>query len=85
MPSKTTKIVKADQKLKKAISDYINNDQMRKIVDWIECDATIEGFHEQFGGWSNAKKLSILENSQFRVSPEKIEKYLNYVPEPDSE
>ena len=76
---------KTDQKLKKAIQDYINSHKLRRIVDWIECDASIDGFYDNFGGWPISERMAILESSQVSLTPGKMERYLNYVPEPDSE
>jgi len=81
LAKKPPKPAKTDQKLKKAIHDYINSNKLRRIVDWIECDGSIDGFYDNFGGWTISERMAILENSQVSLTPGKMEKYLNYKPE----
>jgi hypothetical protein len=71
-------------KLKNAIKKYREDHTLRLASHWIEGDGSIEGFQSYFRDWSIPDKLAILE-SAFPDNFVKIDKYLYYDPECESE
>jgi hypothetical protein len=74
------KIAKSDQKFKNRIIAYMKDSSERLASYWIEGDQSRDGFYEYFRNDHISEKLAILEIA-FPDNPEKIQEYLDYVPE----